>query len=392
MVLDASDLQRVMAAGGVAMPGGGVGGHPAGGGGTGVMVRPDPSFMSIFKPLAAMEIIKVGISELVRSSQVVGSYVDAYRRIFGAFADLIMAALSPFLNVGMLFMTTILQSLIQSGLFQKLLLWSQSLAKDMSKWINDHAPQIEAFVKNVVERTGDVFRIIGDVGGWIIDKFTDVTGWLDNHLGGFGSFAADALRILAVIAAAVVIGKGLSAVVPGMGMLGMGWGAGGAAVGAGKGLMSLATMGAGGGMMPGMMGLGPLGIAGLGIGAGQLAGFGMNKLGAPGWASNMAMAGLTGAGIGGMFGPWGAAIGGGIGIGGSLLETAGVPMHNIPGIGGLFKEFRGGGGGGGDVKVENSGNTVNLNVDVSGMKDPEGAAKQMIEEANRNLGYQMGRG
>jgi hypothetical protein len=388
MVLDASDLQRVMAAGGVAMPGGGVGGHPAGGGGTGVMVRPDPSFMSIFKPLAAMEIIKVGISELVRSSQVVGSYVDAYRRIFGAFADLIMAALSPFLNVGMLFMTTILQSLIQSGLFQKLLLWSQSLAKDMSKWINDHAPQIEAFVKNVVERTGDVFRIIGDVGGWIIDKFTDVTGWLDNHLGGFGSFAADALRILAVIAAAVVIGKGISAVVPGMGMLGMGWGAGGAGLSLGKGLMSMATMGPGG-VGP----LGALGTAGLGIGGGLLAGYGLEKAGAPNWAQNAARAGLMGAGIGGMFGPEGALIGGGLGLGMAGLEAAGVPIDKIPGLGKLFKPpGGGGGGGGGDTNVQNSGNIVNLNVDVSGMKDPEGAAKQMIEEANRNLGYQMGRG
>jgi hypothetical protein len=389
MVLDASDLQRFMAAGGAVLPGGGGGHSGGGGGGTGTLVRPDPSFMSIFKPLAAMELIKVGINELVRSSQVTSSYIDAGRRIFGAFADLIMAALSPFLNVGMLFMTTILHALIQSGLFQKLLLWSQSLAKDMSKWINDHAPQIEAFIKNVVEKTGDVFRIIGDVGGFVIDKFTDLTGWLDGHLGGFGSFASEALKILAVIAAAVVVGKGLSMTgLPFMGAAGAGWSAAGMGVGAARGLGALATMGPGG-IGP----LGALGTAGLGVGGGLLAGYGLEKAGAPNWAQNAARAGLIGAGIGGMFGPEGALIGGGIGVGMAGLEAAGVPIDKIPGIGKLFKPpGSGGGGGGGDTNVQNSGNIVNMNIDVSGMKDPEGAARQMIEETNRQLGYQMGRG
>jgi hypothetical protein len=379
MVLDPSDLQRVMAA---ASPGGPplAGGPPAGGFTTAGGTRSaDPSFLSIFKPLAALEIIKGGINQIVASSQVTSAYLGAANKVVGAFADLLMAALSPFLNVGLLFMTEILRALIQSGLFTKLLAWSQALSKDMSKWINDHAPQIEAFVKNAVEVAGNIAQVVGEVGGYIIAKFVDLHDWFDNHLGGFGDWMGKIMVALAAISVAIVGGKALSTL-PMMGAAGLPWAMAGGSMNAMGMIGKLATMGPGG--------IGPLGAFGtLGLGAlaGQGVGYGMEKLGAPGWANNMAMAGLTGAGVGGMFGPWGALAGGAIGVGGSLLETAGVPMDKIPVVGGLFKEFRGGGSAAGDVKVENSGNTMTNVFNIQGA-NPDQIQKQVSEEIDRKYG------
>jgi hypothetical protein len=342
--------------------------------------------MSIFKPLAALEIIKGGINQLVASSHVVGTYIDAYRKVFGAFADLIMAALSPFLNVGMLFMTHILQALVSSGLFQKLLMWSQKLSADMTKWINEHAPQIEAFIKNAVDIAGNILGKVGDVGGYIVDKFMDLHDWFDTHLGGFGDWMGKIMIALAGIALAIGGGKLLSAL-PFMGAAGIPW----AMAGGGVGMAGPAAKAAGFMLSPASAGR-FLGWPGLGLAAGAAGANVVGQAGGPGWMAGGVGMGMTGMGIGAAVGSVVPGIGtlAGAGIGGLAGFGIGAFGHigglgKLPGIGGLF----GGGEGGGpkgDVKVENSGNTISNTFNIDGAANAREVADEVIKRQDSMYG------
>jgi hypothetical protein len=373
MVLDPSDMQRFLAA--AAPGGGGFGGPPAGGfttTGGGGAAHTDPSFMSIFKPLAALEIIKGGIAQLVASSQVMGSYLDAGRKIVGAFADLLMAALSPFINVGLMFMTTLLSAFVSSGLFQKLLAWSQAMSKDMAKWINDHAPQIEAFVKSAVEVAGKIFSVVGDVGGQIISKFVALHEWFDNHLGGFGDWMGKIMVVLAAIAVGVGVSKGLG-MLPGLGMLG---------------LPASAAMGGAsvlGKIPPAMLLRGGVGVAGLA--GGKMAGDWVAQQTGEDQYANMAQLGIQGAGLGFMVGgPMGAAVGGLAGLAAADLEGLGVPLDKIPGLGGLFRHGSAAAQQGSQTNVQNSGNTMNTTINVNGATDAKAVSDSVADELDRKFG------
>lgn len=397
MVLDASDLQRIMSVG----PGqvaGGAGPAVSGGAGGGgaeraTPVRPDPSFMSIFKPLVALEAIKVGITTLVENSQVMSTYLGAFKKIIGAAVDLLLAPLTPFLNVAMLFMTTLLQALVESGIFQEMLAWSQSIAKDMATWITEHAPAIKAAVRKTVEILSSVVSVLGNIITTIVTWWSRIYNWLDTHLGPVGGLLKGILKYTTI--AAGVMATGL---IPGpLGMPGrLAFGAARGIGGVGAGAI------AGRGLAGGLFGGGAMSMLGLGaagIGAGFLGSTLMQKGGAPNWAAGAMGMGLAGAGIGAAIGlPFGgigavpgAAIGGGIGLlaGGTIGAVGAMGgLGNVPGIGTLFGGGTGGGGGKVDIKnsgnVEGSHNVINIDQHIDG--GGEEAAREAVDALERELG------
>src|SRR6476659_10386849 len=95
MKFDPSDLKTLASQisaifGGKASGGGGGTINTAGPTGTGGGGTSNPSFMSIFKPLAALEAIEQGIKFVVKNSSVANTYLGAMGKMFGAAMDLLL--------------------------------------------------------------------------------------------------------------------------------------------------------------------------------------------------------------------------------------------------------------------------------------------------------------
>lgn len=82
--------------------------------------KASPAFMSIFKPLVALEAVKVGIKSLVAHSSIANTYLGAMGKMFGAAVDLLLLPFTPLLNMLMLGMSKLIQWLITSGMLEKI--------------------------------------------------------------------------------------------------------------------------------------------------------------------------------------------------------------------------------------------------------------------------------
>lgn len=129
VVLDPSDLQKLggTLGNGVA---GGSGSGPGPGGGTDAGARPvktdiqnvSPSFMSIFKPLAALTLIEKGIGGMLQHSQVANSYLGAMGKVFGSAIDILLIPFTPILNTLLLFMVQMLPMMVKISEFLSILI------------------------------------------------------------------------------------------------------------------------------------------------------------------------------------------------------------------------------------------------------------------------------
>ena len=373
--LDASELMRVLGMGGGG--GGGGGGMAAGGGGaTGAgdlkqqenikkgmgKAYKDPSFMSIFKPLVALE----GLKSLVSNSRVANAYLGGMGKMFSAAIDLLLLPFTPIFNLLMVAMSKLIGWLIDSGVLE---------------W--------------VAEGVDKLVSLFGGFINWVKLIFTDpkkafldALKWL---WGQIKTFFKDPLGSLKRVAQVAVAGAGIvgaAAMMPIIG--GPIRGAIGAAAGGLGGMLGFGRGkggggGGGGGRGMGMGGIGMrMGGAAMGIGGYALASTVGQQGGAMGVAGRVGGLGLMGAGMGTMIAPGiGTAIGGGLGLGLGAAQELGVP-----GAGSIAKLFGAGkpGGGGGDTSVtgdiKNIG-TQNITMNVY-VQD-----KEMAKEIIKNVDEQM---
>ena len=369
--LDASELMRVLGMGG---GGGGGGGMASGSGGaTGagdlkqqenikkgvVKAHKDPSFMSIFKPLVALE----GLKALVVNSRVANAYLGGMGKMFSAAIDLLLLPFTPLFNLLMVAMSKLLGWLIDSGVLE----W---MAEGVDKLV-DLFGGFVSWIKLVFTDPGEAFM---EAVRWLADRikefFENPKDWIKNA-------AQLAVAGAGVVAGGMIGGQMLA------GMMGLG--SFGPMALAGKGIGKLFGKGGGGGGgggMPGGMGM-RLGGAALGLGGFALAQTAGQQGGAMGVAGRVGGLGMMGAGIGTMFAPGiGTAIGGGLGLGLGAAQELGVPGAGA--IAGMFGAGKPkGGGGGGDTNVtgdiKNIG-TQNINMNIY-VQDKE-MAKEIIKNVD----------
>ena len=150
-------------AGGVAMNMGG----PAGAAGSG---SSNPSFMSIFKPLAFLELINKTLSLIMKNSSVANTYLGAMGKMFGAAMDLLLIPFLPLFN------------LLLVGL-GKLVEW---LARDdVQKFLSKIADFILNLVNEFLKSAGKVYDAINDHVIPVLDKMLvaiqNVLDWVKDH-------------------------------------------------------------------------------------------------------------------------------------------------------------------------------------------------------------------
>jgi len=378
--LDASELMRVLGMGG---GGGGGGGMASGtGGATGGAdlkqqenikkgmgkAHKDPSFMSIFKPLVALE----GLKALVANSRVANAYLGGMGKMFSAAIDLLLLPFTPLFNLLMVAMSKLIGWLIDSGVLE----W---MAEGVDKLIDLFGGFVN-WIKLIFTDPGKAFL---DAVKWLWEQiktfFKDPLGSIKR----VAQVAAAGAGILGAAAMMPVIGGpirgAIGAAAGGLGgMLGFGRGRGG---GGGGGPIPIAGGGKGGGFRMGGMGrmLGGGALMAGGLMGGQLLG---QQGGAVGTMGRIGGMGMMGAGAGMMMGgPMGALVGGGLGLGVGALDQ-GLMGGKI----GKFLGMGGGGGGGGDTNVtgdiKNIG-TQNITMNVY-VQD-----KEMAKEIIKNVDEQM---
>ena len=174
-------------AGGVTMNMGG----PAGAAGSG---SSNPSFMSIFKPLAFLELINKGISFIVKNSSVANTYLGVMGKVFGAAMDLLLIPFLPILN------------LLLVGL-GKLVEW---LARDdVQKYLSKLADGLLKGLENIFNIINDVYKAIDALlhGDWATawDAIKDAA----NNLISFLTEGSPVVIALKLLTAAIIANKAL---------------------------------------------------------------------------------------------------------------------------------------------------------------------------------------
>ena len=373
VTLDASELMKALGMGGKVTGGGG--GPVSGSGSDEEQAKviqkgmrksyKDPSFMSIFRPLVALE----GLKGLVANSRVTNAYLGGMGKMFSAAIDLLLLPFTPLFNLLMIGLSKLIGWLIDSGVLKAMGEGVQELINlfgGVAKWVAEMA---SAIVNLDFSKIGSlIVEAFKAVGKLIIDAIKDPLG------------AAKTVGKMALAGAGII---GLGAMMPGpvggitRGLIGAGAGAVGGLFGLGGGKGGGKTPPipppAGGGVSGGGGGRGGMGRM---MGGSLLFGGGM-MLGQATGSSILGMGGM-GAGIGMMAGgPLGALAGAGIGAGMGLLDKKllGGKLGGFLGMGG-----GGGGGGGGKTadKIVNIGtqnNSFNIKVE-----DPK-AAKEILKDA-----------
>jgi hypothetical protein len=388
MRLDPSDLRALLGAAG-ASAGPGIG-APTSGGDAGRMVRAtvspgqggpaSPSFMSIFKPLATLEVIKKLLEGLLKNSQVLNTYQAAMGKVFGAAIDLLLTPFIPILNLLMVGVSKLVAWLVTSGALEKLTKIMEGLARDVSaflSWIGKLWQDIKSL---------NVGGVAKDIGKGAIGAVShpgslvrDLIGW--QVAGTLGSMILPGVLGRAVGAMTPLgIGRGILGM--GRGVLGMG-GAGGGVVAAEGGIPAAAGA-AGGGMLAGAGSL--VAPAGLGIGVGLAGSYGLGRLGVHGQANTVGSLALGGAAAGAMVGgPLGALVGAGLGAGAGLLGSKlGLFGHKASQGNNPTAAAQAGG-------YVNSNNTINATVNIT-MMDKEAGKKiadQLLQEWSRSTGFKL---
>jgi hypothetical protein len=157
-------------------------------------VNPGSMFMKIFKPLAALELIKFGINTMVKNSKILATTASAFGKILGAMLDLILLPFMPFLF-------KIFDVLI--GWLPKIAEWSQKIAESVGEkieqlkgWWERNWPTFVAIFKPITDTLVDLYTAIdavlrlipgvGGVGGLakgtadsMVQPFKDINGGIE---------------------------------------------------------------------------------------------------------------------------------------------------------------------------------------------------------------------
>lgn len=147
----ASQISAIFGTGGKAGTAGGgavTAGGPAGG-------TSNPSFLSIFKPLAALDAIKAGISFIVKNSSVANSYLGVMGKMFGAAIDLLLIPFIPIFNLLLVGMGKLVEWLAKDEV--------QEFLSRLANGLVQKAEQLWAVVK-------DVYNILNGVIHGDLDK------------------------------------------------------------------------------------------------------------------------------------------------------------------------------------------------------------------------------
>ncbi len=407
--LDASELMKVLGMGGGAGGGGG-GAGAAGGPPTAgdlkqqqniqkgmIKAHKDPSFMSIFKPLVALE----GVKSLVANSRVANAYLGSMGKMFSAAIDLLLLPFTPIFNLLMVAMSKLIAWLIDSGVLEWIGEGVENLVKMMDwAWnaLKDIASAIANFGKMMWEAAPEWLKTGLKAIAKVAEKIADVL-----HLGDIAKTVAAGAAVLGTAAMMPIIGgpirAGLGLAARGVGALGMGAfgmarGGGGGGGGMQMGLPGFGMGGGGGGGMMARMGLsggrGLFGanrfVSGMGMGIGatglNMAAGGRSDI----WGSAARVGSMAGYGamMGSPFGPMGMGIGAGVGGAVGLAAELGVPGAGaVTGLFGVNKPKSGGEGGTtstGDVKNIGTQN-ITMNIYV---KDKE-MAREIMSHADEEM-------
>lgn len=317
----------------------------------------DPSFMSIFRPLLALE----GLTSMVRNSSIANTYLGAMGKVFSAAMDMLLLPFTPFLSGLLILMAKLLPTIMK-----------------ISDFISSAMGSFVDWIKKLAGDFGKIWDALKDPSKW----FTTLPGLIVQGIKDFfGGFNLKNLAGGAAMVGGVAVGSQILAGmlgVPGIGGLSLGgkllsktW-VGGTAADTAAG-----TAGTAGGLSM----FGKLGVAGLG-----LAGMGLSTQ----WAA-------THKGLGNDLGSLGTDVLSGATFGamaGSMIPVPGVGTATGAIAGGLggaalwgaakLGLFGGGGGGGGGGGVSNSGSgnitmgNANTNVTVN---VTQAASAQTINDA-----------
>ncbi|KKM81470.1 hypothetical protein LCGC14_1329540, partial [marine sediment metagenome] len=330
----------------------------------------DPSFMSIFKPLVALE----GVKALVSNSRVANAYLGGMGKMFTAAIDLLLLPFTPIFNLLLVAMSKLIGWLVDSGILE----WVGEGVQKLVDLFGGFTSWIKLIFTDPKQAFIDALKWLW---GQIKTFFSDPLGSLKRvaQLGVAGAGVLGAAAMMPIIGGP--IRAGIGAAVGGLGgMLGFGKGGGG-----GKGPVMFPNLaGAGGRGGSRMGGMGRMLGGGAMLGGGMLMGNLLGRQGgAVGTMGRIGGMGMMGAGAGMMAGgPLGALVGGGVGLGVGALDQGllGGKIGKFLGMGG------GGGGGGGGGKVaetiKNIG-TQNITMNVY-VQD-----KEMAKEIVANIDEQM---
>lgn len=83
-------------------------------------VKPDPSFMSLFRPLAAVEAVSEATRGILRNSNVANNYLGNMGKMFGAALDLLLIPFLPIFNLIMMGVSKLIQWLVSSGVLDQI--------------------------------------------------------------------------------------------------------------------------------------------------------------------------------------------------------------------------------------------------------------------------------
>lgn len=286
--------------------------------------KASPSFMSIFKPLVALEAVKTGVKTLVQHSSIANAYLGAMGKMFGAAVDLLLLPFTPLLNMLMLAMGKLIQWLVTSGLLEKIhegVLNVVNFLQEMGDNLRNIWNAIKEF--NIADLAKGIGGSIKDVAKFAIEHPIEAAVLA----GATALMARGAWRFLF---GAPTARGGFGAGFMGAGAAARGLGGGSAIVGLGRaGMIGAGAAGLGYSMYQAATGGKVLGMGGIG---GGLAGAGMAAAG--------------GAMIGGTIGSVVPVIGTGIGAGaGAAIGAGGYGLMKLGEKLGWF-----GGGGGNDAE------------------------------------------
>lgn len=160
----------------------------------GTKVAPGPKFMQIFKPLAALEIIKFGIKTMVKNSKIISTTMNAFGQILGAMLDMFLLPFLPFLLkifrvlIGWLpkirEMGQAVFNAIESGWDAMIAWWNENgLTEDEMSRIGQMLKEELALVWEIIKTTGDILKVVLNQ---IVDGITvlvDAFRWVAKKFG-----------------------------------------------------------------------------------------------------------------------------------------------------------------------------------------------------------------
>jgi len=111
-------------------------------------IRTSPTFMSIFKPVAALMGVNLGIQGILSQSRVASTYLGAMGKMFGAAIDLLLIPFIPIFNLLMVGMGMLVKWLITSGILDRI---SEGVLKFMEFVKNDIWPPLQELVEGIKE-------------------------------------------------------------------------------------------------------------------------------------------------------------------------------------------------------------------------------------------------